>query len=1177
MDIARHVFDTYFSDVTNPMVRHHLDSYADLLNKKIPTFVQKLNPAVDLDLGYERMVKVYVGGKDGKEIRYLPPTDPFGNAILPHTCRLENKTYALTIKVAVDVEYIIDGETITKRFEDVTLGTIPLMLKSNLCYLSNMSSDQLYEAGECKFELGGYFIITGQEKVLLTQERLAENMFYASKRRKQGEKQEEKTYYEKEKKPELKKVKSEEDYEYISAITSSSEDGTKGPSSHFLIIPGKNMKPDDPQVILKTQDYGVFSTNRLAVITLPQFVQPVPLFSIFYALGLTNDQDIYDTILAGIPAKERTLYDEIFIELLLSHEKFLKSELEKMEDKSEEPNMAILTKYVKTRTKAGVYANLFNEMYPHCALREGESSASFYRRKAYLLGHQTRMAMDVALGIKPKTDREHYKFKRLNASGDLCFQEFRRVYKELARNMRTLLDSRIHYQQQTFEGRKLTDLVQYENINMFWYYITFANSFEKAFKGKWGGADGVSQVLSRFSYLGTIAHLRRVNVDIDKSTKIVEVRRIHGTNYGMMCPIDNPDGSNVGLIKSMTLLSRLTTASPSLEILKRIEEFETFLPLSSIHPSTWDPRWTKVFLNSDLVGVFDGNSNSFHESMLKDRRTGKIDKFVSLAWNRLENEYSIFTDAGRPCRPLYREGVTPEQVKKLKKWEGMLNNLLDYYDAQEIDNVRVNMEAFSEKRPSEIHGLAIFSASGSVVPYSDHNAATRNTFICQQSKQACSWANTAFNKRFDTHAMWLNYAGRPLCQTWTTNHVLGKDGCMPYGETPIVAIAIYSGYNQDDSIIVNHSAIKRGLFEITYYHGYSATEEPVVVGRKGPDGSVSGLIKSQFANPATDPRFRETVEKKPGYDYSLLGPDGIIQKGVEINDKTILVGHLVPKLNEGGQIVAFSDKSLEPKRGQHGYVDDVYVYDTPDGMRAVKIRIAESRIPELGDKLGSRHGQKGTCGIVLPEEDMPYSAEGLRPDLIITVHAIPSRMTIGQLVEGMITKAGLKLGTYMDATPFSTQKRVQESADLMSKIGLHPYGEEILYNGQTGEMLQTSIFMGPTYYLRMKQMVEDKINYRDTGPRKQLTHQPLEGRANDGGLKIGEMERDCLLSHGVAKFWNESMMERSDKAEMLFQSDLGKFDANPNYPYTRMEAPYSTRLLLNEIESMHISAHLTSS
>ena len=175
----------------------------------------------------------------------------------------------------------------------------------------------------------------------------------------------------------------------------------------------------------------------------------------------------------------------------------------------------------------------------------------------------------------------------------------------------------------------------------------------------------------------------------------------------------------------------------------------------------------------------------------------------------------------------------------------------------------------------------------------------------------------------------------------------------------------------------------------------------------------------------------------------------------------------------------------------------------------------------------------------------------------------------------MATKIGTNLGTLMDATPFSTQNRVAETRDLLLKIGYHPYGHEVMYNGMTGEMIQSEIFMAPAYYLRLKQMVEDKINYRDTGPRKLLTRQPTDGRANDGGLKIGEMERDCLISHGISKFWNESVMERSDKQPTLFQPDLGKFDANPNFSYIRMETPYTTRLLLNELESMHISVKLT--
>jgi DNA-directed RNA polymerase II subunit RPB2 len=1166
MDVARHVFTTYFNDVTNVLVRHHLDSYSDLLNNKIPNFIKGINP-IKQDLGDGRQIHVYIGGKDGNEIKYLPPVDDFGNAILPHLCRLEDKTYKLGIQVDFDIDYIFENDTETVRFKDIMLAEIPLMLKSSLCFLSTMTSDQLYDAGECKFELGGYFIIGGAEKVLLTQERLGDNMFYASRRVRPPSGPDARGLTQKEDAPKLEDgVTKGEEYEYIAGIKSISEDGTNGPSTHFLTIPPKNMKPSDPSLLAKTTDFSAFSTNRLALINLPGFSQEIPLISVFYALGLTSDQDIYDTILAGIPDKERQPYDEIFMELVLSHEKFLKQMMLKEEDQNEDPNMLVLYRQTRTRTKAGVYVNLYNYLFPHCELNEGESASSFYRRKAYLLGNLTRMAIEIAIGIKPKTDREHYRFKRLDASGELLFQEFRRVFKEISNSMKTLMDSRVHYQQETYAGKKLTELVQVENINtVYWKYYEFLNNFEKSFKGKWGGKDGVAQELSRYSYLGTIAHLRRINVDMDKGSKMVEPRRIHGSSWGLVCPTDNPDGHNIGLIKSLTLLCSLSTASPSADVRKLIEEYDSFTSLSLINPSTWDPRWTKVFLNSDLIGVCERDTTDLHDKLLSARRSGAINKFVSLCWNRLDNEYIIYTDAGRPMRPLYREGIKPDQVKKVKEWKSMVQKLFDYVDGQESESLRVSMEPFSQDKLSEIHGMALFSASASVIPHSDHNACVRNMFSCQQTKQACAWFNTAFNKRFDTIATWLNYAQRPISQTWTVNSIMGKDGCMPYGQNPIIAVATYTGYNQEDSIILNDGSVKRGMYTISYYHGYKIEEEMI---------DTLTNVHTEFGNVALDPRYRETVARKPGYDYDQLDGNGIIRKGAKVTDKTILVGIVSPIKDNSGQIIGYTDKSHEPKRGQHGYVDDVYMYQTASGLRCVKIRVVENREPQTGDKFSVRHGPKGTCGTRIPEEDMPYTPTGIRPDMILNPHAFPSRMALGQVIEMMCTKLGVELGYMSDATPFSTQNRVAETKTLLQKAGFHPYGHEVLYNGMTGEMMEAEIFMGPAYYLRLKQMVEDKINYRSTGPKKLLTHQPLEGRAQDGGLRIGEMERDSLISHGLAKFWNESMMERSDKSEALFQPELGKFDANPDYSYVEMEVPYATRLLLNEIQSMHIDVHL---
>jgi len=1171
MEVARHVFDTYFEDTPNPLVRHHLDSYADMLNSKIPNFIKGSNP-LQLTLVDDRSIKVYIGGKNGDKIAYLPPVDDDNKAVLPHACRLDNTSYTLDIRGTVDIEYTVGKQVETRSFENVRLAKIPLMLKSSLCYLSTMNGEQLYDAGECRFELGGYFVIGGAEKVLLTQERLGDNMVYASKRSVKPDEAESRGLVEKEVAIKIEGATKAEKFEYIGAMRSVSEDGTRGPYSHFIVIPPKNDKPDDPDKISKVDDWASFSTKRLVLVTLPGFTQPVPLVSVFHALGLTNDQDIYDTILTGIPDSSRSMYDELFAEMIISHNNYLSAEMRKETDQTQDPNLLVLRRQHRTRTNGGVYMNLYSEMFPHCGRKEGETAPALYRRKAYILGSMARMAMDVAIGVKQKSDRDHYRYKRMDASGDLIFYEFRRIYKEVAKRMITELDVRIHFQQKEFSGMNIKELVSVENIDAYyWSHKSFIFALEKSFKGKWGGMDGVSQELTRLGYLGTVAHLRRVNLQMDKGLKIVEPRRIHGSSWGLLCPIDNPDGGGIGMTKSLTFLCTISTASPSSDILNIISKFGTFIPIVTIHPSTWNPGWTKVFINADLVGVFNGKTETYHSDLIERRRKREISKFVCLSWNRVGNEYVIFTDAGRPMRPIYREGVRGDTVKKIKSWDDMDKTIIDYIDAQETDNLRISMEPFSPNLHSEIHGSTILSALSSISPNADHNPATRNAFTCQQAKQTSSWFNTAFDKRFDTIATLLNTVQRPLSQTWTHRHVMGRDGCIGYGLNCMVALAVYGGYNQEDSILMNEGSLKRGMFQTSYYHSYDITEEAIMSGMD--KGAMTVFESTLFANVATDPRYRETVVRKEGYNYDLLDADGIIMQGKEIDDKTILVG-LVTPTKENGQVTGYRDKSSVPKRGQHGIVDAVYRYVTREGLHGVKIRIAENRVPVLGDKFAARHGQKGTCGLRVPEEDMPYTAEGLRPDLIVNPHAFPSRMTVGQFIESLSTKLGIHLGSLVDSTAFSSQNRIGEVRDILSKSGFHPYGHEILYNGQTGEMMETEIFMAPTYYLRIKQMVEDKINYRTTGPRKLLTKQPVEGRSNDGGLRIGEMERDGLISHGVSKFLNESLMDRSDKSEVLFQPETGYLDSSSELQGKVLTTPYALGLIIRELESMHISVKL---
>jgi DNA-directed RNA polymerase beta subunit len=293
------------------------------------------------------------------------------------------------------------------------------------------------------------------------------------------------------------------------------------------------------------------------------------------------------------------------------------------------------------------------------------------------------------------------------------------------------------------------------------------------------------------------------------------------------------------------------------------------------------------------------------------------------------------------------------------------------------------------------------------------------------------------------------------------------------------------------------------------------------------------------------------IEKEPlvrglkdGYDYSQLDEYGIIRQGSLVTDKTVLIGLVTVTSAPIGSLVdeppSYTDASKTPKKGQIGIVDKVFITDDEQGRRIAKVRILEQRIPTLGDKMGSRAGQKGTVGNVVPECDMPFTAEGLRPDIIINPHAIPSRMTVGQLVESITGKACAMFGGFGDCTAFNNKgSKVGVFGEMLTKMGYHSNGNEIMYDGMNGMQMESEIFIGPTYYMRLKHMVKDKVNYRARGPRTALTKQPVSGRANDGGLRIGEMERDTVISHGISNFLQDSMMERGDQYYMAICNHSG--------------------------------------
>jgi len=358
----------------------------------------------------------------------------------------------------------------------------------------------------------------------------------------------------------------------------------------------------------------------------------------------------------------------------------------------------------------------------------------------------------------------------------------------------------------------------------------------------------------------------------------------------------------------------------------------------------------------------------------------------------------------------------------------------------------------------------------------------------------------------------LNNGQIPLVKSRYLKYIYNEEHTC--GVNAIVAIGSYGGYNVEDSILFNEASLRRGMFNTTYFNMYEAREEST---------KVAGTnIDSKFVNIESKVVFG----KKPGYDYSYLDEHGLIRENTPLDDKKVVIGKVTSNINNTD---IFSDASVTPKKGQLGYVDKAFITEGEEGFRIAKVRIREERIPAQGDKFCSRCGQKGTVGLIIPEENMPFTAEGIRPDLIINPHALPSRMTIGQLVETLMGKACAHYGGFGDCTAFVNKgPKHTLFGTLLRNIGYSSTGNEIMYSGESGEQLNMEFFIGPCYYMRLKHMVKDKINYRAQGPRTALTRQTVQGRANDGGLRIGEMERDGIIAHGATAFLKESMLTRGD-------------------------------------------------
>ncbi|KAK7709362.1 DNA-dependent RNA polymerase II [Diaporthe eres] len=1076
----------------------------------------------------------------------------------------------------------------------VYIGKMPIMVKSQICHLRNEDDAGLFLLNECPYDQGGYFIINGSEKVLIAQERSAANIVQVFKKAQPS--------------PDL----------YHAEIRSALEKGSRLISSLTLKLKAKG-------------ETGRGGFGQTISTTLPYIKADIPIAIVFRALGMVSDEDILNAV----------CYDHNDTQML----EMLRPCIEEafaVQDRDvaldyigrRGNNGHQVAKYIRIKNAKDV---LQKEMLPHIAQTEGCET-----RKAFFLGYMTHKLLQCALGRRDTDDRDHFGKKRLDLAGPLLAKLFRNIVKKLTGDLMAYMKRCI----QEEKGFDLTLGIRHGTLtNGLKYSLATGNWGDQ--KKAMSSTAGVSQVLNRYTFSSTLSHLRRTNTPIGRDGKLAKPRQLHNTHWGLVCPAETPEGQACGLVKNLSLMCYVSVGTPAdpirdFMIQRNMEVLEEYDPASN-------PYATKIFINGTWVGVHQDPKHLV--GLVQDlRRKSIISHEVSLVRDIRDREFKIFSDAGRVMRPLFvveqednpetgaAKGtlvLNKEHIRRLEAdqnlnpadeeyfgWDSLQHGgVIEYLDAEEEETAMIcmspeDLDEYREakKRPKqteeehhqekldrlnddatdlnarvktkintdinmythcEIHPSMLLGICASIIPFPDHNQSPRNTYQSAMGKQAMGFFLTNYSRRMDTMANILYYPQKPLATTRSMEFLKFRE--LPAGQNAIVAIACYSGYNQEDSVIMNQSSIDRGLFRSLFFRSYTDSEKRVGIN-----------VVESFEKP-----FRsDTLRLKHG-TYDKLDDDGIIAPGVRVSGEDIIIGKtspINPDNQELGQRTAQHvkrDASTPLRSTESGIIDSVIVTTNQDGLRYVKVRVRTTKIPQIGDKFASRHGQKGTIGVTYRQEDMPFSREGVVPDIIINPHAIPSRMTIAHLVECLLSKVSTLKGMEGDATPF-TDVTVDSVSDLLHAHGYQSRGFEILYHGHTGRKLKAQVFFGPTYYQRLRHMVDDKIHARARGPVQIMTRQPVEGRARDGGLRFGEMERDCMIAHGAAAFLKERLFEVSDAFRVHICEICGlmtpianltkqSFECRPCKNKTKIaqvHIPYAAKLLFQELAAMNIASRM---
>ena len=1112
---------SYFADNSGQqLVSHQIDSYDNFIENDIPGIIKEHNPIL--------INKTFIDSRYSKvqyQISFEQPNvsnpitiDSSGRLkkLYPDEARMRHLTYSMPLSVCMKqtvIYYDKDDSIINKSntyANRIVIGHIPIMVRSKHCLVSRNKNNN--NIGECRYDLGGYFIINGSEKVIVSQERMCDNKLYIFSMR-------------------------QTKYSHLCECRSS-----KNISDIYHLIQVKILSKD-----------GLSGKCTLKV-RFPHLREDIPIFVLFRAFGFISDSEIISFITGDKIADE-------YVELLKP------SIIEAVDVKTQEEALKIINSHLTIKSN-NVIEVLNRSVLPHIG--------NNLRNKAFFFGYMVKCLLDGILGKRQFSDRDHYANKRVELPGTLLSQIFRRLYNKMLKDLKASIYKEIS----TTCEVNVTKLIKSSTIeNGFKFSLATGNWNIKAGINK---KVGVAQVLNRLTYSATLSHLRRLNTPIDRSGKLVKPRQLHNTHIGILCPSETPEGQSVGIVKNLALTANITIGS-TIEPIKQILLDNDLILVKDIKPEELNKK-TKILLNGNWMGIHDNPIKIIN--YLKNLRTkAEIDYHTSIIFNTNYNEIIINTDSGRCCRPLYVVGknnriLTRQKHLRLLKsgkwsWKDFIKNgLIEYIDVEEIEMCMVAMNISDLENSEitythcEIHPSLMLGVCASMIPFPDHNQSPRNTYQSAMGKQAMGISSTKFLSRVDTLSHFLHYPQKPLVTT-KVSELLNLNE-LPAGQNIIVAIACYTGYNQEDSLIMNQSSIDRGLFNSTFYRTYR-TEE-----RK----NLSTMAEEKFCRPDQS----DCSGLRHG-SYENLNKNGLVKIGTKVGGDDVIIGKKTPIMNipsRSKKNLSYKDNSTSLRSNESGIVDRVVLTTNTDGYRLAKVRIRSHRIPEIGDKFSSRHGQKGTIGMVYRSEDMPFTEGGITPDIIINPACIPSRMTIGQLLECTLSKIGAIEGGRYDGTPFE-DLNIEQICDKFKKYGFNRKGTEVLYNGQTGERIKTEIFIGPTFYQRLKHMVKDKVHSRSTGPVQNLTRQPAEGRSRDGGLRLGEMEVDCLLSHGSAGFLKERIFECSDMYHSYVCNKCGLLaTVNPQKniflcnscgntnDFSKINLPFASKLLWQELYSLGI-------